>query len=224
MSYSSSMDEACKERTAASLAIQKIMDEMGLHFFNGDLEGKFPILDKLPNVEQKTWQEIFQDLLMFPAVSNEPGGSAIRLPGEVLHEQSANAQMKICSDPNSSQVLEQESCITGVSELCPLLKAEGKDQYSNSDTAEDGVSDATQEDHNAVLMHLSVSSSSRKRKRARISKNSEEVESQRKTHIEVERNRRKQMNEHLNVLRSMIPRSYIPRVYLFKLLPPRFIL
>ncbi|XP_057834428.1 transcription factor FAMA isoform X2 [Cryptomeria japonica] len=50
-----------------------------------------------------------------------------------------------------------------------------------------------------------------KRKRSRVCKNSEEVESQRMTHIAVERNRRKQMNEHLRVLRSLMPGSYVQR-------------
>lgn len=51
-----------------------------------------------------------------------------------------------------------------------------------------------------------------KRKRGRTVKTSEEVESQRMTHIAVERNRRKQMNEHLRVLRSLMPGSYVQRV------------
>ncbi|KAH0917714.1 hypothetical protein HID58_025374 [Brassica napus] len=51
----------------------------------------------------------------------------------------------------------------------------------------------------------------KKRKRARTSKTSEEVESQRLAHIAVERNRRKQMNEHLCVLRSLMPGSYVQR-------------
>ncbi|XP_059317766.1 transcription factor FAMA-like [Lycium ferocissimum] len=51
---------------------------------------------------------------------------------------------------------------------------------------------------------------SNKRKRPRI-KTNEEVESQRMTHIAVERNRRKQMNEHLRVLRSLMPGSYVQR-------------
>ncbi|XP_016483876.1 transcription factor FAMA-like isoform X1 [Nicotiana tabacum] len=50
----------------------------------------------------------------------------------------------------------------------------------------------------------------KKRKRTRI-KSNEEVENQRMTHIEVERNRRKQMNEHLLVLRSLMPSSYVQR-------------
>nr|DAD23932.1 TPA_asm: hypothetical protein HUJ06_025395 [Nelumbo nucifera] len=50
-----------------------------------------------------------------------------------------------------------------------------------------------------------------RRKRPRTVKTSEEVESQRMTHIAVERNRRKQMNEHLRVLRSLMPSSYVQR-------------
>ncbi|XP_052208098.1 transcription factor FAMA-like [Diospyros lotus] len=50
-----------------------------------------------------------------------------------------------------------------------------------------------------------------KRKRPRTTKTSEEVESQRMIHIAVERNRRKQMNEHLRVLRSLMPGSYVQR-------------
>ncbi|KAL8162865.1 hypothetical protein V2J09_014354 [Rumex salicifolius] len=52
---------------------------------------------------------------------------------------------------------------------------------------------------------------SSKRKRARTVKTTEEVESQRMTHIAVERNRRKQMNEHLRVLRTLMPSSYVQR-------------
>ncbi|XP_048435999.1 LOW QUALITY PROTEIN: transcription factor FAMA [Pyrus x bretschneideri] len=50
-----------------------------------------------------------------------------------------------------------------------------------------------------------------KRKRPRTTKTTQEVESQRMTHIAVERNRRKQMNEHLRVLRSLMPGSYVQR-------------
>lgn len=57
-----------------------------------------------------------------------------------------------------------------------------------------------------------------KRKRPRSTKTSQEVESQRMTHIAVERNRRKQMNEHLRVLRSLMPGSYVQRVRNIKFL------
>ena len=52
----------------------------------------------------------------------------------------------------------------------------------------------------------------RKRRRTKSCKNKEEVENQRMTHIAVERNRRKQMNEYLAVLRSLMPPSYVQRV------------
>ncbi|CAA0841860.1 Transcription factor bHLH94 [Striga hermonthica] len=51
----------------------------------------------------------------------------------------------------------------------------------------------------------------KRRRRARACKNKEEAETQRMTHIAVERNRRKQMNEHLAVLRSLMPESYVQR-------------
>lgn len=53
----------------------------------------------------------------------------------------------------------------------------------------------------------------KRRRRPRVCKNKEEAETQRMAHIAVERNRRKQMNEHLAVLRSMMPESYIQRVW-----------
>ncbi|CAH8351804.1 unnamed protein product [Eruca vesicaria subsp. sativa] len=50
-----------------------------------------------------------------------------------------------------------------------------------------------------------------KRRRTRRNKNKEEIENQRMTHIAVERNRRKQMNEYLAMLRSLMPSSYAQR-------------
>ncbi|TKY56291.1 Transcription factor bHLH96 [Spatholobus suberectus] len=56
-----------------------------------------------------------------------------------------------------------------------------------------------------------ATTSRRKRRRTKSAKNKEEIENQRMTHIEVERNRRKQMNEYLAVLRSLMPPSYVQR-------------
>lgn len=60
-----------------------------------------------------------------------------------------------------------------------------------------------------------TTSGRRKRRRTKSSKNKEEIENQRMTHIAVERNRRKQMNEYLAVLRSLMPTSYVQRVSRF---------
>lgn len=53
----------------------------------------------------------------------------------------------------------------------------------------------------------------KRRRRARSCKNKEEVENQRMTHIAVERNRRKLMNEYLAVLRSIMPPACVQRVH-----------
>ncbi|CAL0327356.1 unnamed protein product [Lupinus luteus] len=49
------------------------------------------------------------------------------------------------------------------------------------------------------------------RRKRRRTKNKDEIENQRMTHIAVERNRRKQMNEYLTVLRTLMPSSYVQR-------------
>ncbi|KAI3794931.1 hypothetical protein L1987_37572 [Smallanthus sonchifolius] len=74
----------------------------------------------------------------------------------------------------------------------------------------EGASDRLQYISDDVHKTLGVEGKN-KRKRPRTIKTSEEVESQRMTHIAVERNRRKQMNEHLRVLRSLMPGSYVQR-------------
>ncbi|KAK0588903.1 hypothetical protein LWI29_006864 [Acer saccharum] len=51
----------------------------------------------------------------------------------------------------------------------------------------------------------------KRRRKPRVCKNKEEAETQRMTHIAVERNRRKQMNEHLAILRTLMPESYVQR-------------
>lgn len=64
---------------------------------------------------------------------------------------------------------------------------------------------------------LGVQGRKKRRRRPKICKNKEEAETQRLTHITVERNRRKQMNEHLAVLRSLMPESYAQRVSIYYL-------
>ncbi|XP_061971274.1 transcription factor bHLH94-like isoform X2 [Populus nigra] len=67
-------------------------------------------------------------------------------------------------------------------------------------------------DHHHHLGDSSTMPATRvKRRRSRSKKNKEEIENQRMTHIAVERNRRKQMNEYLSVLRALMPESYVQR-------------
>ncbi|RXI07847.1 hypothetical protein DVH24_014413 [Malus domestica] len=58
---------------------------------------------------------------------------------------------------------------------------------------------------------LAATTGRKKRKRIRSIKNKEFMETQRMTHIAVERNRRKQMNVYLAALRSMMPAPYAQR-------------
>ncbi|AQK73721.1 Transcription factor bHLH71 [Zea mays] len=51
----------------------------------------------------------------------------------------------------------------------------------------------------------------KRRRRPRSCKSREETETQRMTHIAVERNRRRQMNEYLAALRSIMPEAYVQR-------------
>lgn len=83
----------------------------------------------------------------------------------------------------------------------------------NVSTNSNPSSEATSNNHNLDIGSTSTTPSSRpKRRRAKSRKNKEEIENQRMTHIAVERNRRKQMNEYLSVLRSLMPDSYVQRV------------
>ncbi|KAK2642936.1 hypothetical protein Ddye_024699 [Dipteronia dyeriana] len=51
----------------------------------------------------------------------------------------------------------------------------------------------------------------KRERKPRVYKSKEKSEIQRMTHIVVERNRRKQMNEHLAVLHSLMPKSYVQK-------------
>ncbi|XP_009391332.2 transcription factor bHLH94 [Musa acuminata AAA Group] len=69
----------------------------------------------------------------------------------------------------------------------------------------------TGEELGAAAVFQEAVAGRRKRRRVKRFKNKEEVENQRMTHIAVERNRRKLMNEYLAVLRSLMPASYAQR-------------
>lgn len=107
-----------------------------------------------------------------------------------------------------------EEEVSQIQELVELysspVNSETKDQnqHPNSASCTEGVSSEC----NQMAKAPPVTKERRKRKRSRPTKNKEEVESQRMTHIAVERNRRRQMNDHLNVIKSLIPTSYIQRV------------
>ncbi|GLT38307.1 hypothetical protein SLA2020_125640 [Shorea laevis] len=79
--------------------------------------------------------------------------------------------------------------------------------HQNSPSDATNVADCSQVDTSTVA----AATARPKRRRSKSKKNKEEIENQRMTHIAVERNRRKQMNEYLSVLRSLMPESYVQR-------------
>ncbi|OMO82363.1 hypothetical protein COLO4_23054 [Corchorus olitorius] len=135
------------------------------------------------------------------------------------------------------QAFELESCVTHeILDLHSPVKSETKDlKKSNphSSSCFEVVSSESNQDHQPesakadnsssrqgnsgssppknLTKSLPITRERRKRKRTRPAKNKEEVESQRMTHIAVERNRRRQMNDYLNSLRALMPPSYIQR-------------
>ncbi|XP_004490291.1 transcription factor FAMA [Cicer arietinum] len=122
---------------------------------------------------------------------------------------------------NQNTMLNNEDC-GGGGENNERLKLVNMEEKSREDQREET---RVSEENNSVQQmqfngeqeeiqeekNCGVQENNKKRKRPRTVKTSEEVESQRMTHIAVERNRRKQMNEHLRVLRSLMPGSYVQR-------------
>ncbi|XP_031496649.1 transcription factor bHLH57-like [Nymphaea colorata] len=135
-------------------------------------------------------------------------------------------QQQQCSMEARVRAVELESCVTNASESQSPMKSEAKEKAKSRDEGngeagpmdrfEDGVLPGSSPPLHGSIRQMetepdAVREKRRRRKRSRPSKNREEMESQRMTHIAVERNRRKQMNEHLNVLRALMPPSFIHR-------------
>ncbi|KAK4364642.1 hypothetical protein RND71_016000 [Anisodus tanguticus] len=84
-------------------------------------------------------------------------------------------------------------------------------QYSTTAASVPPETSTRGKEKNNLAVAAQGGSRKKRRRRPKICKNKEEAENQRMTHIAVERNRRKQMNEHLAVLRSLMPESYVQR-------------
>ncbi|KAI3713613.1 hypothetical protein L1987_72196 [Smallanthus sonchifolius] len=112
-------------------------------------------------------------------------------PNLLSQQLSGTTSMEIMS-PNSSLTATTAKMTMAVQAYCSGNTTENN--YSNKDKSQ----------------NLGVQKKKRRR-RPRVCKNKEEAETQRMTHIAVERNRRKQMNEHLAVMRSLMPESYVQR-------------
>lgn len=95
----------------------------------------------------------------------------------------------------------------------------GYEGYNNYDSSNSSIPQSYNNNNNNNSLpenifpaESTVVSGRRKRRRTKCTKNEEEIAIQRMTHIAVERNRRRQMNDYLAVLRSLMPPSYAQRV------------
>uniref|UniRef100_A0A9I9CMZ9 BHLH domain-containing protein n=1 Tax=Cucumis melo TaxID=3656 RepID=A0A9I9CMZ9_CUCME len=147
------------------------------------LEDKIPFLQMLQSVESQSFKEPnFQSLLKLQHL-NKPWEEGVSKIQELV---------ELFSSPINSETKDQN-------------QPPNSDRVFSECNQNQGLSQTQMTKFPPVIKER------RKRKRSKPTKNKEEVESQRMTHIAVERNRRRQMNDHLNVIKSLIPTSYVQR-------------
>ncbi|XP_076938513.1 transcription factor bHLH94-like [Bidens hawaiensis] len=119
-----------------------------------------------------------------------------------FHLQNQNSNSNSNSNPNPSLLSQEHSVATTTAKISMAVQA-----YCNNNN---NIPEKSYNINKDKSQNLGVQKKKRRR-RPRVCKNKEEAETQRMTHIAVERNRRKQMNEHLAVMRSLMPESYVQR-------------
>ncbi|XP_050203301.1 transcription factor bHLH57 [Mercurialis annua] len=188
-------------------------------FLMPSVEDNIPFLQMLQTVEYPPFFHIkepnFQTLLRLQHLKKQ------QLPWKTMNSCLAEAETQQ-AQAQAAPLLEHESCVTH--DLHSPVKSESLDFHNpHSSSCLEGITSEPSsfpwtlqqamlgDAHFSKASPVVVPRERRKRKRTRPTKNKEEVESQRMTHIAVERNRRRQMNDHLNSLRSLMPPSYVQR-------------
>lgn len=164
-------------------------------------EPSFRTLLRLQHVKKQPWEGI----AYIPRMESQQFQAAMELESCVTHDL-LEIQSPVKSESNELQNPPSASCVEKVSYECnqELPKTAAENSGTNN-----AIAANPQSCHKSQII---ATRERRKRKRTRPTKNKEDVENQRMTHIAVERNRRRQMNDHLSVLRSLMPPSYIQRV------------
>lgn len=204
-------------------------EEQEPHFSAAMLEDKIPFLQMLHSVGSPHFlpfkEPSFQTLLRLQHLKKPWDGytsipemetqiQALELESCVTHDM-VELHSPVRSETMDRQHPHSASCLEGVSSECnqePNYSAENQYIEGKSGSPPPWANPQSWTKPINFPESLPVARERRKRKRTKPTKNKEEVESQRMTHIAVERNRRRQMNDHLNVLRSLMPTSYIQRV------------
>ncbi|KMS98023.1 hypothetical protein BVRB_4g096500 [Beta vulgaris subsp. vulgaris] len=147
-----------------------------------------------------------EDLREYSYDHQQEDASAAAAAGVLLTAGTSNNSLSNYTNPVQLEFLGNTHDVNDLMDLSTGEKSGANVELEGMEAGGEGAVAAA-----AAMGHNKSSSSSSKRKRPRTIKTNEEVESQRMTHIAVERNRRKQMNEHLRVLRSLMPSSYVQR-------------
>lgn len=183
--YGEYSQTGCSEQEFTRLVFEGLEQS---YLLTSSLEDRMPFLQILQSVESQSFKEPnFQNLLKLQHL-NKPWEEVVSKSEDLV---------ELFSSPMNSET-------------------KGQSRHPNAASCTEGVSSEGNQNQALCRTQMAktpaVTKERRKRKRSRPTKNKEEVESQRMTHIAVERNRRRQMNDHLNVIKSLIPISYIQRV------------
>lgn len=189
------------DQTLLDVENLRFEEEEQEQFLISSLEDNMPFLQMLQSVESPNFFPLkepnFQTLLRLqqqmkkPWEDNTQVQTALEFESCVTHDMLEMQYSPVKSESNELQNKISASCIEKLSYEC--------NQKEPTKTPQ-------------TCLKSQTTREKRKRKRTRPIKNKEDVENQRMTHIAVERNRRRQMNDHLSVLRSLMPPSYIQRV------------
>ncbi|XP_057454940.1 transcription factor bHLH67-like [Lotus japonicus] len=196
----------CLEQALVEAESLRLEEEQ--HLLISTLEDNMPFLQMLQSVEYHP-QQFFP--LKEPSFQTLLRLQHLKKPWELENQTQAQAAFE-----------QLESCVThDMLEMQSPVKSESnyelqQQQHTHSASCVEKLSyECNQEEplktEQSCLKSQHATRERRKRKRTRLTKNKEDVENQRMTHIAVERNRRRQMNDHLSVLRSLMPPSYIQR-------------
>ncbi|KAL7259191.1 hypothetical protein ACSBR1_005148 [Camellia fascicularis] len=166
---------------------------------SGSLEDKMPFLEMLQSVESPSYSPLCE--LSLQALLNL--------------QQQQQSKNNPWDQSHSFQAPEQpESCLTSYHDVLVKSETNNNQQQQVKPPVEEEMEMAetrTGRDERGLKTVVKREKRKRMKRMKPAAKNKEEAESQRMTHIAVERNRRRQMNDHLTSLRSLMPSSYIQR-------------
>ncbi|KAI8021492.1 Transcription factor bHLH70 [Camellia lanceoleosa] len=185
-----------------SLSFQEEEEETQLRLRRSEsLEDKMPFLEMLQNVESPSYSPLCE--LSLQALLNlQQQQQSKNNPWDQSHSFRAPEQPESCLTSYHDVLVKSETNNNQQQQVKPPVEEEMEMEMAETRTGRDerGLKTVVKREKRKRMKRMKPAA-----------KNKEEAESQRMTHIAVERNRRRQMNDHLTSLRSLMPASYIQR-------------